>query len=137
MEAADLIPSFRTKLSMIFAQERGRVYVEEQAHGSPDDRGAEASRGGARSFAVQSNKNAEHFWNNLDGGGSTRTPDRGRCTRIGGTFGGRYANRYENRSPADCATAWPPEHRRAAVDLRRCIHKSQRDVGVVSAERQL
>jgi putative transposase len=25
---------------MIFAKERGRVYVEEQAHGSPDDRGA-------------------------------------------------------------------------------------------------
>src|SRR2546423_15135772 len=39
----DLIPSFRTKLSMIFAKERGRRYVEEQAHGSADDRCAEAS----------------------------------------------------------------------------------------------
>jgi len=34
---------------MIFAKERGRVYVEEQAHGSADDWGAEASRGGAES----------------------------------------------------------------------------------------
>jgi putative transposase len=33
----DLIPPFGTKLSMIFANERGRVYVEEQAHGSADD----------------------------------------------------------------------------------------------------
>ena len=32
---------------MIFAKERGRVYVEEQAHGSTDDRGAEAGRSGA------------------------------------------------------------------------------------------
>ncbi len=41
----DLLPSFRTKLSMISAKERGRVYVEESAHGSEDDRGAEAARG--------------------------------------------------------------------------------------------
>ena len=38
----DLLPCFRTKLSMIFAKERGRRYVEEQAHGSADDRSAEA-----------------------------------------------------------------------------------------------
>src|SRR5579864_6049090 len=43
----DPIPSFGTKLSMIFAKERGRVYVEEQAHRGADDRCAEASRGGA------------------------------------------------------------------------------------------
>src|SRR5579871_4033482 len=41
----DLLPYFRTKLSMIFAKERGSRYVEEQAHGSTDDRGAKASRG--------------------------------------------------------------------------------------------
>src|ERR1044071_9621985 len=40
----DLLPAFRTKLSMIFAKERGRVYVEEQEHGSADDRGTETSR---------------------------------------------------------------------------------------------
>src|SRR5713226_6087465 len=44
----DLIPSFRTKLSMISAKGRGRVYVEEQAHGGADDRGAEATGGGAQ-----------------------------------------------------------------------------------------
>jgi hypothetical protein len=33
----DLPPCFRTKLSMICAKERGREYVEEQAHGSADD----------------------------------------------------------------------------------------------------
>ena len=32
---------------MICAKERGRGYVEEQAHGGADDRGAEASGGGA------------------------------------------------------------------------------------------
>jgi putative transposase len=32
---------------MIFAKERGRVYVEEQAHRGADDRCTEASRGGA------------------------------------------------------------------------------------------
>ena len=47
VEGLDLLPSFRTKLSMISAKERGREYVEEQAHGSADDRGAEASGGGA------------------------------------------------------------------------------------------
>ena len=45
---SDLIPSFGTKLSMIFANERGRVYVEEQAHGSADDWGTEAGGGGAK-----------------------------------------------------------------------------------------
>jgi uncharacterized membrane protein len=43
----DLIPSFRTQLSMIFAKERGKVYVEEQAHRGADDRCTEASGGGA------------------------------------------------------------------------------------------
>ena len=42
---ADLLPCFRTKLSMISAKERGTGYVEEQAHGGADDRGAEASGG--------------------------------------------------------------------------------------------
>jgi hypothetical protein len=37
----DLIPSFPAKLSMISAKERGSGYVEEQAHGGADDRGAE------------------------------------------------------------------------------------------------
>jgi len=32
---------------MISAKERGRVYVEEQAHGGADDRSAEATGGGA------------------------------------------------------------------------------------------
>ena len=32
---------------MIFAKGRGREYVEEQAHGGADDRGAEAGRCGA------------------------------------------------------------------------------------------
>src|ERR1700690_3506397 len=48
-DPSDLLPCFRTKLSMICAKERGRGYVEEQAHGSADDRGTEASRGGAES----------------------------------------------------------------------------------------
>ena len=39
----DLIPSFGTKLSMISAKERGSGYVEEQSHGSADDRGAETT----------------------------------------------------------------------------------------------
>src|SRR5208283_2252938 len=43
---SDLLPCFRTKLSMICAKERGTGYVEEQAHRSADDRGTEASRGG-------------------------------------------------------------------------------------------
>jgi len=42
----DLIPSFGTKLSMIFAKERGRVYVEGQAHGGADDRRLEAGGAG-------------------------------------------------------------------------------------------
>src|ERR1700719_4938094 len=46
---SDLLPCIRTKLSMICAKERGRGYVKEQAHGSADDRGAEASRGGTES----------------------------------------------------------------------------------------
>ena len=43
MKIIDLLPYFGTKLSMIFANERGRVYVEKQAHGSADDWGSEAS----------------------------------------------------------------------------------------------
>ena len=45
----DLLPCFRTKLSMICAKERGRGYVEEQAHGGADDRGAETARGRSQS----------------------------------------------------------------------------------------
>jgi len=37
---------------MICAKERGEGYVEEQAHRSADDRGAEASGGGAGSAAL-------------------------------------------------------------------------------------
>jgi hypothetical protein len=42
----DLMPSFGTKLSMIFAKERGTVYVEKQAHRSADDRGIKAGGSG-------------------------------------------------------------------------------------------
>jgi hypothetical protein len=56
----DLLPFFRTKLSMIFAKGRGREYVEKQAHRSADDWGAKASGGrteggrcGARGGRVQ------------------------------------------------------------------------------------
>ena len=45
----DLLPCFGTKLSMICAKGRGRRYVEEQAHGSADDRGTETVVGGAQS----------------------------------------------------------------------------------------
>jgi putative transposase len=44
--AFDLLLAFGTKLSMIFAKERGRVYVEEQTHGSADDRCFEAVEAG-------------------------------------------------------------------------------------------
>jgi hypothetical protein len=44
--ASDLLPDFRTKLSMICAKEGGRGYVEEQTHGRADDRGS--ARGGIR-----------------------------------------------------------------------------------------
>ena len=44
----DLIPSFGTKLSMILANERGRVYVEKQAHGRADDPGSETTGGGTK-----------------------------------------------------------------------------------------
>src|SRR5439155_12239199 len=39
----DLIPSFRTKLSMISSKERGKVHVEEQSHRGADDRGAQTT----------------------------------------------------------------------------------------------
>jgi hypothetical protein len=39
-----LLPSFGIKLSMSCAKKGEREYVEEQAHGSADDRGAEAGR---------------------------------------------------------------------------------------------
>ena len=41
----DLLPSFRTKLSMILAKERGR-HVAKQAYGSADDGRLEAGGGG-------------------------------------------------------------------------------------------
>jgi len=43
----DLLPAFRTSPSMISDERKGKEYVEEQAHGSGDDRGAEATRGRA------------------------------------------------------------------------------------------
>ena len=46
-EAIDLLPVFRTSPSMISDEGKGKGYVEEQAHGSADDRGAEATRGGS------------------------------------------------------------------------------------------
>src|ERR1700723_3197445 len=48
MIPVDLPPSFRTKLSMISSKERRKWHVKEQAHGSADDRGTEASGGGAK-----------------------------------------------------------------------------------------
>ena len=39
------MPPFRTKLNMISSKERGREYVEVQAHGGADDRGPEAVGG--------------------------------------------------------------------------------------------
>ena len=47
LHPGDLLPDFRTKLSMICAKERGRKYVEKQSHGGADDRGAEAVGGRA------------------------------------------------------------------------------------------
>ena len=44
---ADLLPTFRTKLSMISAKERGSGYVQEQSQRGADDRGAEAAGSGA------------------------------------------------------------------------------------------
>ncbi len=44
---ADLPPDFRTSPSMISDEGKGKGYVKEQAHGSADDRGAEAVGGGA------------------------------------------------------------------------------------------
>src|SRR5260370_27172049 len=45
----DLLPCFRTKLSMISDEGKGNEDVEEQAYGSGDDRGAETDRGRAQS----------------------------------------------------------------------------------------
>jgi len=42
----DLLPAFRTSPSMISDEGKGKRDVEEQAHGSADDRGAEAARSG-------------------------------------------------------------------------------------------
>ncbi len=42
----DLLPAFRTKLSMISANERGSGYVEDQAHRGADYRGAETTGSG-------------------------------------------------------------------------------------------
>jgi hypothetical protein len=44
-DGGDLIPSIRTKLSMISDEGKGKKDVEEQAHGSADDRGVEATGG--------------------------------------------------------------------------------------------
>ncbi len=44
----DLVPCFRTKLSMICTKGRGRRHVEKQSHGGADDRGTEASGGGRK-----------------------------------------------------------------------------------------
>ena len=44
--AHDLLPAFRTKLSMISANERGSGYVEDQAHRGADHRGAETTGSG-------------------------------------------------------------------------------------------
>jgi len=41
----DLIPVFRTSPSMISDEGKGKEDVEEQAHGSGDDRGVETDRG--------------------------------------------------------------------------------------------
>jgi hypothetical protein len=46
--ACDLLPAFRTKLGMICAKERGTGYVEDRKHRGADDRGTEASAGGAK-----------------------------------------------------------------------------------------
>jgi len=43
---SDLIPCFRTKLSMISEERRGKRHVEESAHGSADDRGFKATGSG-------------------------------------------------------------------------------------------
>ena len=44
----DLLPVFRTSPSMISDEGKGKRYVEEQAHGSADDRGAEATGSGTQ-----------------------------------------------------------------------------------------
>ncbi len=44
--AYDLLPAFRTKLSMISANERGSGYVEDQAHRGADHRSAETTGSG-------------------------------------------------------------------------------------------
>jgi RHS repeat-associated protein len=48
IETFDLLPAFRTCPSMISDEGKGKKYVEEQAHGGADDRGAEASGGGTQ-----------------------------------------------------------------------------------------
>ena len=42
-QTCDLLPAFRTSPSMISDEGKGKRYVEEQAHGSADDRGAETT----------------------------------------------------------------------------------------------
>ncbi len=48
----DLIPSFRTKLSMISDDGKRKRYVEEQAHRGADDRGAETTGSGRKAEDV-------------------------------------------------------------------------------------
>ncbi len=48
----DLLPSICTKLSMICAKERGREYVEEQAHGGADDRSLKQLEAGRKAEDV-------------------------------------------------------------------------------------
>src|SRR4029077_7485574 len=62
MLATDLIPSFGTKLSMISDEGKGKRNAEEQAHGSADDRSAEAVGGWAQGggHGERSGGNEEH-----------------------------------------------------------------------------
>lgn len=48
VRTGDLIPSFRTQVSMISSKGRGREHVEEQSYGGADDQGAEATGGRAQ-----------------------------------------------------------------------------------------
>jgi putative transposase len=52
MGSTDLIPSFRTQPSMISDEGKGKKDVEEQAHGSADDRCAETVEAGRKAENV-------------------------------------------------------------------------------------
>jgi putative transposase len=49
---SDLLPIFRTKLSMISAKERGSGYVEEQSHRGADDRALKQLEAGRKAEDV-------------------------------------------------------------------------------------